>query len=149
VPQQLSGRNALERTVAAIEALWTLLEKQRGYAGLAIRIGELEAELAGSKIQDRAEGLISAAKPGSQVTARIVEHVESVIARSESGVLERTVAELEREIEERAWTARAKVLLQASGMSEDEAHRHLRVTSRRTRKPLIDVAREVLEGNGK
>ncbi len=149
MPQQLSGRNALERTVAAIEALWTLLEKQRGYAGLAIRIGELEAELAGSKIQDRAEGLISAAKPGSQVTARIVEHVESVIARSESGVLERTVAELEREIEERAWTARAKVLLQASGMSEDEAHRHLRVTSRRTRKPLIDVAREVLEGNGK
>ena len=41
---------------------------------------------------------------------------------------------------------RAKAILQKSqGMSEEEAHAHLRVVSRKSRRRVKDVARQVIE----
>jgi AmiR/NasT family two-component response regulator len=54
--------------------------------------------------------------------------------------------DIQQEIAERDLANRAKALLQRRyGMSEDQAHVHLRLVSRKSRKRLRDVARDVLE----
>jgi AmiR/NasT family two-component response regulator len=61
-------------------------------------------------------------------------------------VLAQLFQEIEREIEERELANRAKAVLQTRyGMSEDQAHVHLRLVSRKSRKRLRDVARDLLE----
>jgi AmiR/NasT family two-component response regulator len=61
-------------------------------------------------------------------------------------VLEQLTRELEEEVEERRLTNRAKAILQSvHGMSEEQAHAHLRQTSRKTRRKLKDVAVELIE----
>jgi len=61
-------------------------------------------------------------------------------------MLEQRLRELEEEIAERKLTTQAKVVLQSAyGMSEEQAHLHLRTISRRSRKPLREIAREVIE----
>jgi AmiR/NasT family two-component response regulator len=73
--------------------------------------------------------------------------VESVLRPGQLGtVLEQLTEELEQEIAERELTNRAKAVLQSRyGMSEDQAHVHLRLVSRKSRKRLRDVARDLLE----
>jgi AmiR/NasT family two-component response regulator len=61
-------------------------------------------------------------------------------------VLGQLLVEIEQEISERDLANRAKALLQSRyGMSEDQAHVHLRLVSRKSRKRLRDVARDLLE----
>jgi AmiR/NasT family two-component response regulator len=61
-------------------------------------------------------------------------------------MLEQRLPELEEEIAERKLTTQAKVVLQSAySMSEEQAHLHLRTISRRSRKPLREIAREVIE----
>jgi AmiR/NasT family two-component response regulator len=77
----------------------------------------------------------------------IARHVESVLRPGQlAAVLEQLVVEIEQEISERDLANRAKALLQSRyGMSEDQAHVHLRLVSRKSRKRLRDVARDLLE----
>lgn len=77
----------------------------------------------------------------------IVRHVESVLRPGQlRTVLDELTEELEQEIGERELASRAKAVLQSRyGMSEDQAHVHLRLVSRKSRKRLRDVARDVLE----
>jgi AmiR/NasT family two-component response regulator len=77
----------------------------------------------------------------------IARHVEGVLRPASTGrVLEQLTKDLEEEVEERRLTNRAKAILQSvHGMSEEQAHMHLRQTSRKTRKKLKDVAVDLIE----
>jgi len=140
-------RIVLERTAAAIEAVWRLAVLPSHYARDAARVGAMETELADAKIADRALGMLANGSPPAGAIDTIVRHVESVIR---PGPLQTVIQEIgervEREIAERQVASRAKALLQSRyGMSEDQAHVHLRLVSRRSRKRLRDVARDVLQ----
>jgi ribosomal protein S19E (S16A) len=146
-----AGRKMLERIAGAMESVWRLTLLPGAYARSAARIGELEIHLVDSKIRDRACGMLAGilANPGSDldVIDTIVRHVESVLRPGQlRTVLTQLTSEVEQEIAERALTSRAKAALQRRyGMSEDQAHVHLRLLSRKGRRRLTDVARQVLE----
>jgi hypothetical protein len=140
-------RAVLERVAGTIEEVWRLSLVPDAYARAAARIGELETELADSKIADRARGLLAHGALPSDAIDTIVRHVESVLRpgqlRTALGQLNQ---EIEQEIAERELASRAKAILQSRyGMSEDQAHVHLRLVSRKSRKRLRDVARDVLQ----
>jgi hypothetical protein len=141
------AQSVLERIAAAIEEVWRLSLLPETHARNAARIGELEADLADSKIADRACGLLAAEPPPREAIDTIVRHVESVLRPGElAATLGQLAEEIEREIAERDLTNRAKAVLQSRyGMSEDQAHVHLRLVSRKSRKRLRDVARDLLE----
>jgi hypothetical protein len=141
------AQSVLERIASAIEEIWRLTLIPQAYARNAARIGELEAELADSKIADRACGLLAAGPPPPAAIDTIARHVESVLRPGQlAAMLGQLVVEIEQEIAERDLANRAKALLQSRfGMSEDQAHVHLRLVSRKSRKRLRDVARDLLE----
>jgi hypothetical protein len=141
------AQSVLERIAGAIEEVWRLSLVPQTYARNAARIGALETELADSKIADRVCGLLAAGPPAPEAIDTIVRHVESVLRPGQlATVLGELVGEIEREIAERDLATRAKALLQRRyGMSEDQAHVHLRLVSRKSRKRLRDVARDLLE----
>jgi hypothetical protein len=140
-------RTVLERIAEAIEAVWRLALVPEAYALNAARIGELETELADSKIADRAHGILAKGGLSPEAVDTILRHVESVLRPGQLGtVLQQLSEELDQEIAERELTNRAKAVLQSRyGMSEDQAHVHLRLVSRKSRKRLRDVARDLLE----
>ena len=140
-------RAALERVAAAIEGVWRLALVPGAYARNAARIGELEMELTDSKIADRASGMLAKGAPPRDAIDTIVRHVETVLRPGQlETVLGQLTQEIEQEIAERELTSRAKAVLQSRyGMSEDQAHVHLRLVSRKSRKRLRDVARDLLE----
>jgi hypothetical protein len=141
------AKSLLERVAAVIEEVWRLWLLPAAYARHAARIGELETELADSKISDRARGLLATSALPRDAVDTIVRHAESVLRPGQLGtVLEQLTREIEQEIAERELANRAKAVLQSRyGMSEDQAHVHLRLVSRKSRKRLRDVARDVLE----
>jgi hypothetical protein len=136
-----------ERIAAVIEEVWRLSRRPSVYARDAARAGELESALADSKIADRAHGLLANGAPSGDAVDTIARHVESVLRHSEfTALLRQFTQDIERETAERELATRAKAVLQNRyGMSEDQAHSHLRLVSRKSRKPLREVARDVLE----
>lgn len=136
----------LRRIARAIEAVWQLTLLPSDYARTAARMGEMESKLADSKIADRARGLLACGSPPADALDTIVRHIETVLNRSQlRAVIQQLTEQTEREIAERELANRAKAVLQSRyGMSEDQAHVHLRVVSRKSRKRLRDVAQEVL-----
>jgi len=138
----------LERIVRSIESVWRLTLLPERYARQAARIGELEAALADAKIADRARGLLTSNHaPSGYAAFTIMRHVESVLRPGQLGVvLAQLTSEMEKQIAERALATRAKVVLQDRyGMSEEQAHVHLRTLSRNSHKRLIDVAHDFLK----
>jgi hypothetical protein len=137
----------LERIAKVIEEVWRLSLLPGIYARNAARIGELETELADSKIADRARGMLANGAPPRDAVDTIVRHVESVLRPGQlRTVLDQLMQDIEQEIAERELANRAKAILQSRyGMSEDQAHVHLRLVSRKSRKRLRDVARDLLE----
>jgi hypothetical protein len=140
-------RAVLERVAGVIEEVWRLSSLPLHYARRAALIGELESGLADSKIADRARGLLATGASSRDAVETIARHVESVLRPGRLGtVLGELTQEMEQEIAERELASRAKAVLQSRyGMSEDQAHVHLRLVSRKSRKRLRDVARDLLE----
>lgn len=141
-----NDRTSLERIARAIDQVWHLSSLPQSYARQAARIGVLEAELADSKIAERVRGLLSDVAPGSEAIDTILHHVESVLRPSEiEGALAQFACDLGRQIAERELTSRAKAVLQTRyGLSEEQAHAHLRLVSRTSRKRLRDVAEALI-----
>ena len=137
----------LERIAGAIEEVWRLSLLSATYGRDAARLGELESELADSKIADRARGMLANSASPRGAVDTIIRHVESVLRPGRLGIaIGQLTQELEQEIAERELAKRAKAVLQSRyGMSEDQAHVHLRLVSRKSRKRLRDVARDLLE----
>jgi len=124
-------RANLERIARAIDQVWRLSLLAESYAREAACIGALEAELADSKIAERARGLLEYPEIGDDGIDTIVRHAESILRPTS---IESTLAqfhqELERQIAERELASRAKAVLRDRyGFSEEQAHAHLRMVS--------------------
>jgi AmiR/NasT family two-component response regulator len=74
-------------------------------------------------------------------------HIETVLRASQSlKLLEKTSQQLEEELAERKLTQTAKsILIETCGMSEEEAHLHLRSLSRKSRRPLKAIAQDLID----
>ena len=142
----LTAQAQLSRMAAAIEQVWRLTDASDELVHLAARLGELEAALADSKIASRTRGFLQNPAEGRDLVDTVARHVESVLKPFEShDLLEQRTRLLEAELEERSITAQAKALLQATGgLSEEAAHLQLRLLSRKTRRPIREVALEVI-----
>lgn len=139
-------RPQLDRIAETIDAVWSAAQTAGRYSELASEVADLEVRLMDSKIADRVRGFLSNRGDSSPVEA-IARHVDGVLRPASTGrVLEQLSRELEEEVEERRLTNRAKAILQSvHGMSEEQAHAHLRLTSRKTRRKLKDVAVDLIE----
>ncbi len=133
----------LSRLAAIIEAVHALPHTT---AGLAARIGTLDAELAGIKIAERIRGNLAGGMPEQEAIETLVSHVKRVLEGRQFGsVLEQLLPDLEDQLASRRVLIRAKSLLESRhGMSEEQAYIHLRVKSRSSRRRLSEVARELL-----
>ena len=142
-----ASRATLERMAHVIEQVWRLSLLPKSYAQSAARIAELENELADSKIADRVLGLLANGAVPRDAIDTVVGHAESVLRPGQLAiVLGQLTEEMEQDLAERELTNRAKAVLQSRyGMSEDQAHVHLRLVSRKSRKRLRDVARDLLK----
>ena len=138
-------REQLDRIAVSIDAVWSAAQTTGRYSELASEVADLEVRLMDSKIADRVRGILGNRSDSNPVEA-ITRHVEGVLRPASAGrVLEQLSRTLEEEVEERRLTNRAKAILQSvHGMSEEEAHAHLRQTSRKTRRKLKDVAVDLI-----
>ncbi len=139
------ARAQLDRIAGTIQAVWQATHTLEHYSQLANHVAELETSLMDAKIADRTLGFL--VTRGQDPIEAIARHVEGVLRETSTRrALQQISQELEEELEERRLVGRAKTFLQKSqGMSEEEAHAHLRVVSRKSRRKLKDVAREVIE----
>ena len=137
----------IERIARVIEEVWRSSLVADTYAQKAARIGALETELADSKIAERACGLLADGPSNRGAIDTIVRHVESVLRPSElANTLGQFERELAEELAERQVTSRAKAVLQSRyGISEEQAHVHLRQVSRTSRRRLREVAQALIE----
>ncbi len=134
----------LERMTGLAERVLSLSLWPARYAALAEQTAELETQLVYAKVRDRARGLIRSQAPGGVETLGAFS--EAILSRTETpAMLERLVADRREELQERSLAAQAKAVLESVyRMSEEQAHHHLRVMSRKNRRPLKDVALEVI-----
>jgi hypothetical protein len=145
------ARPRLERISSAIQTVWKAAQESAEYSELASQVADLETRLMDSKIADRVRGLLSQyqneSKADSGAVDTIEKHVEGVLRPPSTKRLLRQLArELEEEVEERRLTNRAKAILRSvHGMSEEQAHEHLRRASRKSRRKLKDVAVDLIE----
>jgi len=143
----------LDVAVEIIASVWEASERISHSIDLVDRLVELEASLLDSKIADRARGILREQRQGppADAIAAMKQHVEGVLrASSTRGVLEGVLSDLEDQLEERRLVTEAKQILQSThGMPEGQAHSLLRVTSRKTRKKLKQVAQEVIDSKRK
>lgn len=143
-PPEADQRRAVADAVAAVDSIFkTTRERTRALYDLAYRAARLESELANNKIVERAEGLRSEVA-GVNRSERLHKHIEGVLKqRGLTELLEGYVLEVEARLRDRRSIAAAKAALQEAGYTEEEAYRHLRSTSRRLRKSLVEVALSV------
>ncbi len=76
----------------------------------------------------------------------VERHVEQAIRSWRlKPILEDLLQAAEQKVSERKLASQAKILLQdAYGLSEEEAYQHLRLTSRRTQRPVREIARKLI-----
>ena len=139
------AREPMIRMREALEIIWSARFPEARHLELVAGISTLEARLIGSKIAERAHGLLTG-EPGADRLGALVNHVRTVVRPGVAiRALESIVKELEDELDERRVTGQAKALLQAThSISENQAYTHLRVLSRKSRRPLKDVATDVI-----
>ncbi len=139
------SRPRLDRIAGTIEAVWRASHTVEQYSQLARHLAELETSLMDAKIADRTLGFL--VTRGDDPIEAIARHVDGVLRETSTRrTLQQISRELEEEVEERRLMGSAKAILQKSqGMSEEEAHAHLRVVSRKSRRRVKDVARQVIE----
>jgi hypothetical protein len=143
VPDHIRAR--LEHMAGTLGNVWAFPETPERLLVLTTRISRLRGELADLKIADRARGFLD--HPVPNATELITAHVALVAqALRLETLLEEKVQDLETQLGERKLISEAKTLLRsAHGLSEEEAYSHLRLTSRRSRQRLGEVARRFIE----
>jgi len=139
-----TARGVLRRYFTMMERLWAGRSIALAYFRTFSRIVALERELADAKVATVVRGALDGPREDVEIIARQVETLLRPSAISQ--VLDQLLEERLSEVEERKWTQRAKEILQRlHGMSEGEAHSHLRKVSRQSRRRLLEVARQVVE----
>lgn len=137
-------REILEQASRTVEAIWSLFDRSEALVQMARRVARLQAEVADLKIAERARGFVQNRRPNA--IGIISHHVDNVLrAQRLPGLLEDLAHDLEHELAERALISRAKDLLQNShGISEDQAYALLRSNSRKSRRKIGAVARQLV-----
>lgn len=140
-------RELLGRAADSIAALLSKEQSRSHLIQVTARIAGLEARLADLKIVERALGLAEQTESQGR-TEVLLAHVTSVLSSLEfEEQLTAHVRDLEERLAERRTVSEAKAALQrALHLTEEEAYLRLRHASRRTRRRLVVVAREVLDG---
>lgn len=135
----------LERLASTLESIWSLYAPPDRAMDLVTRIARQQAQLADLKIADRAHGFLTHPEPDAGETMAL--HVECVLrARRFEALLDEFAHALEDQIEERKVITRAKNVLQNThGITEEEAHAQLRLSSRRSRRRLVEVAHQLIK----
>lgn len=141
------SKRLLARVAKAMQSIWQLWHAREAYARSVIRIAELEAELADSRIADRAIALLERPRPGMSLIDAVAESVDTVIRPYQlRPVLDQVARDLEHDLAEYRLVSKAKSVLQSrSGMSEEQAYLHLRLVSRQTRRRLRDIAVDLIQ----
>jgi ANTAR domain len=139
------ARRPLERLARTLESIWSLFITPEAVIDLATRISRRQAELADLKIAERAQGFLNHPAPGAGDTLAL--HVECVLRAGRfPALLDQFAHDLEDQIEERKVIAQAKSLLQTTrGVTEDEAYAQLRLSSRRSRRRIFEVAHQLIK----
>ena len=138
--------NVLDGLASAAAELLERANHTQTAAHVLAEITELEVELADLKIADRATAILGQSGGTEQSVSIVQEHVQRVLEGIDAGcALTQQLQALRRQVQERKLLNRAKAFLQQTRrMSEEEAYLHLRNASRRNRRPLRDVAQEML-----
>jgi hypothetical protein len=138
-------RRLLERLARMFESIWSLFYDPERVIDLATRISRRQAELADLKIAERALGFLKHPEPGAAETMAL--HVESVLrTRRFEAILDQFAGDLDDQLEERKIIAEAKNLLQSTqGITEEEAYSQLRLSSRRSRRRIFEVAHQLVK----
>lgn len=141
------ARPALEEIAGVCQAIWRTWYMHAAYARDILRIADLEAELADSKIADRARALLEMGKLHTSPVTTISRSVATILGPYQLGkVLKKLMGDLERDAADYALIRQAKSLLQhRQNITEAEAYLQLREVSRQTGRPLPDIAREVMK----
>jgi len=144
------ARDVLGQIAKVCQAIWPIWHTHSVYAREILRIADLEAELADAKIADRAQAVLQMSphpsNPSDPVDV-ISRSVNAILGPSQLGnVLKEVLGDLERDTYEYDVIRRAKDYLQErQKITEAQAYLHLRQVSRQTRRPLPDVANELMK----
>jgi hypothetical protein len=143
VPEHI--RTRLEHMARTMGNVWGFSETSERLLVLTAHVSRLRGELADLKIADRARGFLD--RPVPNATELMAAHVAMVAqAHRLETLLEEKAHEMEMQLRERRLISEAKSLLRNSqGLSEEQAYSHLRLTSRRSRQRLGEVARRFIE----
>ncbi|PWU10263.1 MAG: hypothetical protein C5B51_04625 [Terriglobia bacterium] len=135
---------AIERLAWMVESISSLFAPPQRAVDLIMNISRRQAELADLKIAERAQGFLEHPEPRAAETLAL--HVENVLrSRRFEAELDQLARELDDQMEERRIIAEAKALLQTrQGITEEEAYAQLRLSSRRSRRRIFEVAHKVV-----
>ncbi len=139
--------HVLQQIARVCQSIWRNWHNHTAYVRDILRIADLEAELADSKIADRAQALLAMGEAHTNPITTISQSVATVLGPYQLGkVLKKLVEDLERDVAEYAVIRQAKEYLQErQSITEAQAYLHLRQVSRQTRRPLPDIATELVE----
>lgn len=141
----------VHKTAEAIERLLHASQLNPVLGQLADRIAQLERVLAEQVISERARGLTENPDAATGRAEVLFGHIDRVLgsSRAEQSLHEQ-LQDLESRINARRLLSAAKQVLQKRlGVTEEQAYLTLRSRSRRSRTPLLDIARQILEGAGR
>lgn len=123
--------------------------KIRELQQLVVDVASAQSELANSKIAEQATGLLTS-NPSGPIDSEVIRvHVGRVLQGTDESIsLRDHLEEIRKELGGRQAIADAKeILRQEYNFTEQQAYVALRNASRRLRRPLSDVANEVIVGN--
>ncbi len=148
-----SRHAALEPEIAhlvALAASLTLilgrLNREQQIQTLMTEVTRLELELADCKIAERTAGLIPRNIAERVDPEMVGRHIARVLdSCADTAALEKRIETLKAELASRERISRAKALVQKKyGITEEQAYRRLQRASRRARRPLVQVAEEIV-----
>lgn len=147
--KQPTGKPDLDHLNALAESLDVLLtrtEQEASIESLLKEAASLQLELADWKIAERTTGLLTDGATGADALQIVREHISRVLQSCETAAeIEQRVASIREELASRHDISAAKTILQRNhGMTEQQAYLHLQRSSRRARRPLAEIAGEVV-----
>ncbi len=147
-----ADKSSIERLKSLIDCAASLLLRephQSATSRLLAEISEVETELANLKIAQRAADFVNNSQWTERAPFTLQEHVSRVLEGVDINQnLREHLAILQSRLHDRRLLATAKARVQhALGVNEEGAYLFLRNTSRRTRRPLRDIAQDVLNSD--
>jgi hypothetical protein len=139
--------SATSPLVDALKLLLVLNHQENRLHQLLAEAVRLQWKLADSKIADRTAGLIVS---GYAVPLDVQQHVHKVLASIEDAkTASQRIAKLNSELEDRERISEAKMALQHKhAFTEEEAYVYLKQASRRSRRPIAEIAAELSRAEG-